>query len=432
MATPDGVDDRLADVVRIEGARILATLVRTTGNWTVAEDAVQEAAIAALRDRPRTGVPEDARAWLVVAARRKAIDILRREQHRADKERAGMDQLSLFAPDPPPDSVVRDDQLRLIFTCCHPALSLDAQVALALRTLCQLSVEQVAAVLLSSPSTMAKRLTRTRQKIVAAHIPYRIPSDAEIPERLAGVCAAVHALYTAGHAPLSGSAVLDVDVCGEAVRLARLVHTMMPDEATPTAVLALLLLTEARRAARTDPAGDVVLLSDQDRTQWDRAAIEEGTALLGESLRRTLGVANSYQLQAAIAAEHARAEHYAATDWNEILRLYDLLLGVNPTPAAALARAVAVGERDGPGAGLGALAEIPPSSRVHAVHAEFLARDGRWDEAVRAVDLSLSGHVTEPERRCRQARRREWSEESAPGASSGRSGRLADSPSRPE
>lgn len=420
MATPDGVDDRLADVVRIEGARILATLVRTTGNWTVAEDAVQEAVIAALRDWPRTGIPEDPRAWLVVAARRKAIDILRREQHRADKERAGMDRLSLFAPDPPPDSVVRDDQLRLIFTCCHPAISLDAQVALALRTLCQLSVEQVAAVLLTSPSAMAKRLTRTRQKIATAHIPYRIPSDAELPERLAGVCAAVHALYTAGHAPTSGAAVRDLDVCAEAVRLARLVHTLMPDEAMPTAVLALLLLTEARRTARTDPEGGVVLLADQDRTLWDRAAIEEGTALLGESLRRTSGIADPYQLQTAVAAEHARADRYAATDWNEIVRLYDLLLSVVPTPAAALARAVAVGERDGPDAGLAALGDIPPSPRLHAVQAEFLARQGRWDEAVRAVDLSLSGELTEPERRYREGRRQAWSQLDKPRTASDR------------
>ena len=242
--------------------------------------------------------------------------------------------MDLLTPDPPPDSVVRDDQLRLIFTCCHPSLSLDAQVALALRTLCQLPVEQVAAVLLTSPAAIAKRLTRTRQKIAAAHIPYEIPGDSELPGRLAGVCGVVHTLYTAGHAPLGGPEVIDVDVCAEAIRLARLVHVLMPDEAMPTAVLALLLLTEARRPARTDTDGEVVVLADQDRTRWDSQAAAEGIDLLNESLRRTSGLADAYQLQAAIAAEHDRADQYATTDWNEIVRLYDLLLEVSPTSAA--------------------------------------------------------------------------------------------------
>ncbi len=405
MAAPD---DRLAEVVRTEGARILATLVRTTGNWSVAEDAVQEAAIAALRDWPRSGIPDDPRAWLVVAARRKAIDLLRRENQRRGKEREGVDRMDLLTPDPPPDSVVRDDQLRLIFTCCHPSLSLDAQVALALRTLCQLSVEQVAAVLLTSPVAMAKRLTRTRQKIATAHIPYRIPTDAELPSRLAGVCGVVHTLYTAGHAPIGGSNVLDVDVCAEAIRLGRLIHDLMPDEAMPTAVLALLLLTEARRAARTDSTGEVVVLPEQDRTRWDSDATTEGIELLNDSLRRTSGMADAYQLQAAIAAEHARAEDYAATNWTEIVRLYDLLLTVAPTPAAALARAVAIGERDGAARGLQEVENIPASPRWHAVRADLLARDGRMAEAVAAVDQSLTEDLTEPERRYRERRRAEW------------------------
>ena len=410
MAAPD---DRLADVVRTEGARILATLVRTTGNWSVAEDAVQEAVIAALRDWPRNGVPDDPRAWLVVAARRKAIDMLRRENLRAGKEREGTSLMDPLTPDPPPESVVRDDQLRLIFTCCHPSLSLDAQVALALRTLCQLPVEQIAAVLLTSPVAMAKRLTRTRQKIAAAHIPYKIPGDSELPGRLAGVCGVVHALYTAGHAPLGGPAVLEVDVCLEAIRLARLVHVLMPDEATPTAVLALLLLTEARRPARTDTDGDVVVLAEQDRTTWDHQAAAEGIDLLNESLRRTSGLADAYQLQAAIAAEHARAERYATTDWNEIVRLYDLLRSVAPSAGAALARAVAVGERDGPASGLVELDALSPSPRRQAVRAEFLAREGRMAEAVVAVDESLKAELTGPERRYRERRRRDWAEQAS-------------------
>jgi predicted RNA polymerase sigma factor len=316
--------------------------------------------------------------------------------------------MELLTPDPPPDTIVRDDQLRLIFTCCHPALSLDAQVALALRTLCQLSVEQVAAVLLTTPPAMAKRLTRTRQKIATAHIPYRIPAAAELPARVAGVCGVVHALYTVGHAPISGSAVLDVDVCTEAIRVARLVHELMPDEAAPTSVLALFLLTEARRPARTDPAGEIVILPEQDRSRWDRTAITEGLDLLNFSLRRTSGLADPYQLQAAIAAEHARADNYDATDWSEVVRLYDLLLSVAPSPAAALARSVAVGERDGPARGLAELEQIAVTPRWHAVRAELLARDGNLAEAIDAGELALAQEATEPERRHREQRLRQW------------------------
>jgi len=407
------IHDRLADTVRVEGARILATLVRTVGDLQVAEDAVQEAVLAALRDWPRTGPPEQPRAWLTVTARRKAIDILRREGARAAKEREGADLMELSTPDLPPDTVVRDDQLRLIFTCCHPALSADAQVALALRTLCGLSTAQIAAVLLTSEPAMAKRLTRTRQKIAAARIPYRVPSDAELPARLAAVCGVVHALYTTGHAPLGGPAAVDVDVCAEAVHLARLLHDLLPDEAMPAAVLALLLLTEARRPARVDPAGEVVPLADQDRSRWDRARIADGLALLDASLRRTGGIADPYQLQAAIAAEHDRAPTYADTDWAEIVRLYDLLLTVAPTPAAALSGAVAVAESAGPDAGLAALEGIRPSPRWHAVRGELLARQGRYAEAVEAATASLTGEVTGPERRYRERRRASWAALSA-------------------
>jgi len=402
------VHDRLADTVRIEGARILATLVRTVGNLQVAEDAVQDAVVAALREWPRAGVPDQPRAWLTVTARRRAIDILRREAARAGKEREGADLMELSKPDLPPESTVRDDQLRLIFTCCHPALSPDARVALALRTLCGLSPTQIAAVLLSTEPAMAKRLTRTRQKIAAARIPYRVPPDAELPARLTPVCGVVHALYTAGHAPVAGESAVDVDVCAEAVRLARLLYDLLPDEAAPAAVLALLLLTDARRPARTDAAGEVVLLADQDRSRWDAGLIAEGCALLDASLRRTGGVADPYQLQAAVAAEHARAPSYPATDWAEIVRLYDLLLSVASTPNAALSRAVAVAEASGAAAGLAALEGLPPSARWHAVRAELLAREGRYAEAVSAVTESLAGEQTGPERRYRERRRAEW------------------------
>ena len=344
-----------------------------------------------------------------MTARRKAIDILRRENARADKERDGSALMELSAPDLPSESVVRDDQLRLIFTCCHPSLSPDARVALALRTLCGLSTRQIAALLLTAEPAMAKRLTRTRQKIAAARIPYRVPIATELPARLPAVCGVVHALYTAGHAPLAGDAPIDIDVCTEAVRLARLLHDLLPEEAMPTGLLALLLLTEARRPARVDEAGDVVLLSDQDRSRWDASRIVAGQSLLDASLRRTRGVADPYQLQAAIAAEHARAPAYEATDWAEIVRLYDLLLTVAPSPAAALNRAVAVAEAEGAIAGLETLDGIPPDPRWYAVRGELLAREGRYAEAVEATEASLAGELTAPERRYRQRRLAAWS-----------------------
>ena len=395
----------LAETVRTEGARILATLVRTTGDLRLAEDAVQDATLRALRDWPRTGVPDSPRAWLTVAARRIAVDMLRREAARPGKERASMD---LTAPDLPPDGVVRDDRLRLIFTCCHPALALDAQVTLALRTLCGLSPAQIAAVLLTGDAAVAKRLTRTRAKIARAGIPYRIPADEELPARLAAVCAVVHASYTIAHSAVGGDRLTDVDGCREAVRLARLTHELLPDEPMPAAVLALILLTEARRAARVDAAGDPVPLADQDRSRWDRAAIAAGVRLLDGSLRRTDGLADPFQLQAAIAAEHARAPSYPETDWAEIVRLYDLLVEAAPTSAARLARAVAVAEAAGAAAGLRALAEVEPGSRREAVRGELLAREGRFAEAVAATRASLTADVSAPERRFRERRIAAW------------------------
>lgn len=399
-------ESALVETVRLEGTRILATLVRSVGSLQLAEDAVQEAAIRALRDWPRNGVPDEPRAWLTVTARRVAIDLLRREGARAHKERAGME---LAVPDLPPDSVVADDRLRLIFTCCHPALALEAQVTLALRTLCGLSPGQIAAVLLTSEAAVAKRLTRTRKKIAQAGIPYRVPADEELPARLAAVCAVLHASYTIAHSAAGGDRLTDVDGAAEALRLARLVRDLMPDEPSPMAVLALVLLTESRRAARLDAAGDPVPLAEQDRTLWDASAIGEALALLAESLRRTGTVADSYQLQAAIAAEHARAPSYQATDWAEIVRLYDLLLSVQPSPPAALARAVAVAESEGAAAGLRELDDLPPDQRWHAVRGELLAREGRFAEAVAAARASLDDSVTAPERRHRERRIAEWS-----------------------
>ncbi len=305
-------------------------------------------------------------------------------------------------------SGVDDDLLRLLFTCCHPSLAPEARLALALRTLCQLSMAQTAAVLLTTETAVARRIGRTKQKIAAARIPYRVPTAAELPERLVAVCGVVHATYTAGHAPLSGDALVDVDLCAEAVRLARLLVARFPDEAAPAAVLALLLLTEARRPARTDADGEVVLLPDQDRRRWDTALVVEGAALLAGSLLRSEGVADPYQLQAAIALEHDRAPSYAETDWTEVVRLYDLLLSVAPSPAASLARAVALAERDGPEAGLDAVAGLGDDARVRGVRSELLARCGRWAEAAQTGACRPDDVLTEPERRFRERRVHAW------------------------
>ncbi len=378
---------RLTETIRAEGARILATLVRILGDLHIAEDAVQEAAIRALRQWPVSGVPSSPRAWLTVTARRAAIDSIRREGARSMKERGAVERL---LESDPPDEVIDDDLLRLIFTCSHPALSLDAQVTLALRVLCGLSTTQIAAVLLSTESAVAKRLTRTRAKIASAGIPYRVPETAELPERLMAVCGVVYTLYTSAHTATEGRQLSDVDGCREGVRLARLLCALMPDEVAPMSVLSLLLLTESRREARTDADGNPIVLAEQDRSVWDMAAIDEGRRLLDMSLQRSGGIADPYQLQAAIAATHAAAASYRDTDWAEIVRLYDLLVAVHPSSAAHLARAVAVAENSGLAAGLAQLAELEPDQRWHAVRAELLARDQRFSEAVDELAASLT------------------------------------------
>ncbi|MFD7157609.1 RNA polymerase sigma factor [Kribbella sp. NPDC059898] len=397
----DELYEVVAETVRIEGTRILATLIRTLGDVQLAEDAVQEAALAALGAWPVTGVPPEPRAWLTVTARRKAIDIIRRERTRGAKERDGQALIALQEAD-----VVEDDLLRLIFTCCHPALSPPTRVALALRTLCGLSSAQIAGLLLTTEVAATKRLVRGRQKIAAARIPYRVPSDAELPDRLPAVCAVVHSLYTAGHAPAEGEAAYDVDLCAEAIRLAELLHSLLPDQPTPTAVLALLLLTEARRPARVDDDGQVVTLDLQDRTRWDQELITRGIALLNESLERSERQADAYQLQAAIAAEHARVPMYNATDWHEIVRLYDLLVTVSSSPAAELARVVAIAETGDLDTAFELLDPIPPSSRRHAVRGELLARRSQYAEAADELQAALdTAPPTHPERAHRERRR---------------------------
>jgi len=407
--------DAVAETIRVEGTRILATLIRTVGDVQLAEDAVQEATLAALGAWPVTGVPPEPRAWLTVTARRKAIDIIRRERARPGKERDGLELMELNQADGiVPDSVVQDDLLRLIFTCCHPTLSPPTRIALALRTLCGLSPAQIAGVLLTTEVATNKRLTRARQKIAAARIPYRVPAEDELPTRLPAVCGVIHSLYTSGHAPVEGQTAYDVDVCTEAIRLAELLHELLPDQPMPSAVLALLLLTEARRPARIGADGEVVTLDRQDRALWDAAAIKRGIALLNDSLLRSGQQADAYQLQAAIAAEHARVPNYTATDWREIVRLYDLLVSIAPNTSAQLAHAVAAAEADGTESGLAMLDELPPSPRWHAVRAELLARDHRYDEAAAELTQALAGPATEPERAHRERRRRVFLSQAQP------------------
>ena len=403
-------EDQLAETVRHEGTRVLATLVRTLGSLQLAEDAVQDAAVAALHAWPRAGIPDDPRAWLMVTARHKAYDALRREAARPAKELAAQWQLPPVAADPAeevltmaePDSVVRDDLLRLVFTCCHPALAREVQVALALRTLAGLEVAAIARAFLVPEPTMAKRLVRARQKIATARIPYRIPADAELPDRLPAVLAVVHLIATEAHAPSSGEDVARVDLEAEAVRLARLLAELMPGEPEVLSLLALLLFTAARRPARAGEDGEPVLLADQDRSRWDRAAITEAAGLLAQAVRRSGGVAGIYQLQAHLAACHCTAPAWADTDWDRIVQLYDLLLAMSANPAIALNRAVAVAERDGAAAGLAALDVIAGMRRSHLWHAaraDALRRLGRRREARRELRLALDLAPTGPERR---------------------------------
>jgi RNA polymerase sigma factor (sigma-70 family) len=400
-ASPDA-RAALADLVRTEGTAVLATLTRVVGDLGLAEDSVQDAAERALQTWPRDGVPDNPRAWLAVTARRRAIDVIRRETHRDGKEAAAMALLPPHGEDEPWDEVsaLGDDLLRLVFTCCHPALSLETQVALSLRTLGGLSTAEVARALLVPEATMAKRLTRARQKIARARIPYRVPDDAELPQRLAGVAATVYLIFNEGYAS-ADEAVVRGTCADEAIRLGRLLAALMPDEPTVLGLLALMLLQDARRATRVDEAGDPVLLADQDRSRWDRAMVAEGMQALDAALRHSPERPDPYVAQAAIAACHAVAPSWAATGWGSIVSWYDTLLAVQDTPVVRLNRAAAVAERDGPAAGLELLDGIAGLEGYpwwHAGRAELLRRLGRGDEARAAADRAAAtglggGHV---------------------------------------
>ncbi len=405
-AVPAAATAAIERVFRAEFGRAVAVLVRVCGDIDRAEEAVAEAFTAAIESWPASGVPQHPAAWIVATAKHRAIDRLRREATRDARHAAAvsMDERETTG-EPLDDGAVQDDRLRLIFTCCHPALSVPAQVALTLRLLCGLTTAQIARAFFVPEATMAQRLVRAKGKITDAGIPYRVPNATDLPARLRAVLAVVYLVFTEGHAASAGDALVRDDLCAEAIRLARLLGELFPDEPEVTGLLALMLLVDARRATRVDANGALVLLADQDRSRWDRARIDEGHALVRECLRRDRP--GPYQIQAAIQAVHCDARTAAATDWRQIVRLYDQLLAIAPSPVVALHRAVAVAEVDGAEAALRELDAMPlgDTHRFHAVRADLLRRLARDDEALRAYGSAIDACANATERRFLESRR---------------------------
>jgi RNA polymerase sigma-70 factor (ECF subfamily) len=393
---PPKIDEaEVGRIFREESGRSLAALIRVFGDIDVAEDAVQEAFAVALRKWPDHGLPPNPGGWITTTARNRAIDRLRRES----RGRELLSEVAVLSPRnddpgaPEKEGPVQDDRLRLIFTCCHPALSMEAQVALTLRLLGGLSTKEVARSFLVAEPTMAQRLARAKRKIKAARIPYFVPEEHELPERLRPVLAVVYLVYNAG---LTSPA--EPSLCPEAIRLARILATLMPDEPEVAGLLALLLLTESRRPSRTRPDGSLVLLGEQDRRRWDRALIKEGQAIVRRCLRRNKP--GAYQIQAAINAVHADAATVEQTDWSQIVALYDQLIAIAPTPVVALNRAIAIAEAQSPAAALALVDELDLNNYhpFHATRADLLRRLGRDSEAATAYDRAAALAPTDAER----------------------------------
>jgi RNA polymerase sigma-70 factor (ECF subfamily) len=413
---PDRARDAVDAVYKADSRRVLATLIRLLGDFDLAEEAMHDAFAAAMEQWPQAGVPENPRAWLVSAGRFKAIDGIRRRA-RFDRSLAMLaDQLDAAAatdPVEPQEEGVEDDRLRLIFTCCHPALKPDAQVALTLREVCGLTTEEVASAFLVPPSTVAQRIVRAKSKIRDARIPYQVPSRRELPERLDSVLSVIYLVFNEGYSASAGGSLTRHDLSGEAIRLGRLLTELLP-EPEAIGLLALMLLQESRRAARASPDGEVILLDAQDRSLWNRDQIREGHELVERALlSRRFG---PYTLQAAIAAVHAGARHAGETDWPQIVGLYDVLVRADPSPVVELNRAVAVAMRDGPPAGLAlidailARGDLADYHLAHAARADLCRRAGRPAEARASYMRALALTRNEPERRFLERRLGELSD----------------------
>jgi RNA polymerase sigma-70 factor (ECF subfamily) len=404
VAATDSIRQTIEAVYQAESRRVLATLIRLLGDFDHAEEALHDAFRAALEQWPRDGVPSNPRAWLVSAGRFKAIDASRRRKRFdalddvGEKADVAVWDTAAWAD----EASVEDDRLRLIFTCCHPALAPDAQVALTLREVCGLTTEEIAQAFLTPAPTLAQRIVRAKGKIRDARIPYEVPARADLPERLDAVLRVIYLVFNEGYAASSGRQVTRHDVSGEAIRVGRLLIELLP-EPEAQGLLALMLLHDSRRAARTSPSGEVVLLDDQDRSLWNRDQIAEGSRLVQQAL--SSGGGGPYAIQAAIAAVHAEAADAAATDWGEIVGLYDVLMGMTPSPIIELNRAVAVAMRDGPEAGLAiidrilARGELREYRLAHAARAELCRRLGRTSEARASFERALALTKQEPERR---------------------------------